>query len=180
MTITEDPSLHAILPQSVLSANEVRVATTLPCPPWEYYTDASHTKLTGFEYDLLQLLGAKLNIPFKMVNMQWDSVVLSVQGGKSDMIMGDMFDNPDREKTLNFVDYTYDGGAILVPKGNPQHLTNLDSLSGKPVAVLSGSTEQVFLQQTNAKFKSNGKPHQDHGAALPLGLACRPERACGC
>jgi polar amino acid transport system substrate-binding protein len=157
LTISSEPSLHALLPQSVISANVVRVATTLPCPPWEYYTDSSHTTLTGFEADILQALGAKLNIPFKMINMQWDSVVLSVQGGKSDMIMGDMFDNLDREKTLTFVDYTYDGGAILVAKGNPQGITSLDSLSGKAIAVLSGSTEQPFLENLNKKFTAAGK-----------------------
>ena len=157
LTISSDPSLHALLPQNVVSANLVRVATTLPCPPWEYYTDSTHTALTGFEADLLQALGAKLSIPFKMINMQWDSVVLSVQGGKSDMIMGDMFDNLDREKTLTFVDYTYDGGAILVAKGNPEGITNLDSLSGKAVAVLSGSTEQPFLENLNKTLKAAGK-----------------------
>ncbi len=134
----------------------MRVATTLPCPPWEYYANSSHTQLTGFEWQLCQELAAKLGIPFKMVNMQWDSVVLSVQGGKSDMIMGDMYDNPSREATLNFVDYSYDGAGIMVLKSNPQHITTLDSLAGKPVAVLSGSTEQEFLQQTNAAFKAHG------------------------
>lgn len=157
MTVTADPTIHALLPKNVVDAGEIKVASTIPAPPWQYYSDASHTELTGFEADLTQLLAAKMGIPFKWINMQWDSVILSVQGGNTDMIMGNMFDNLDREKVLNFVDYTFDGGAITVLKGNAVGLSNLDSLSGHTVSVLSGSTERPFLEQLNKTFEAAGK-----------------------
>ena len=35
------------------------------------------------------------------------------------MIMSDMYDNAERQKVLDFVDYAFDGTSILVKKGNP-------------------------------------------------------------
>ena len=60
-------------------------------------------------------------------------------------------------RVLNFVDYAYDTTAILVAKGNPDNITNLDSLAGKTVAVESGTSQQFLLQSLNTQFKSSGK-----------------------
>ncbi|MGO8683471.1 MAG: ABC transporter substrate-binding protein [Thermoleophilia bacterium] len=154
--VTPDPALHQMLPASILTAGEIRVATTLPYPPWEMFV-GNTTKVTGFECDLLEAVGVKLGVKVTFVNMAWASVILSLQGGKTDLIVGDMYDNTSREKQVTFVDYAYDGSSILVQKGNPQGITNLDSLAGKTVAVLSGSTQQVLLQNLNTQFKSSGK-----------------------
>ena len=75
------------------------------------------------------------------------------------MILSDMCDNLEREQqVISFVDYAYDGTSILVTKGNPNGVTNLDSLAGKTVATLSGGTQQQLLQRLNEQFKSAGKP----------------------
>ena len=52
---------------------------------------------------------------------------------------------PQREKPgVSFVDYAYDGTSILVLKGNPKGVTNLDSLAGQTVACESGTTQQAL------------------------------------
>ena len=180
-TITSDASLHALLPQSILSAGEIRVASDIPYPPWEMYV-GNTTQPAGFDYDLSQALGAKLGIKAAFINTPFDSIILAVQGGKRDMIMSDMYDNAEREKVLTFVDYAYDGTSILVPKGNPNGVTNLDSLAGKTVACESGTTQQALLQKLNSQFKSAGKPQMtilalpNQPAAL---LAVKSGRAIG-
>jgi polar amino acid transport system substrate-binding protein len=166
VTITSDPALYAMLPSSIKSAGEIRVASDIPYPPWEYYVSAGSSQVTGFDYDLSQALGAKIGIKAAFIQTPFDSIILSVQGGKRDMIMSDMYDNAEREKVLTFVDYAYDGTSILVPKGNPSGVTNLDSLAGKTVACESGTTQQKLLQTLNTQFKSSGKP-QMNILALP-------------
>lgn len=156
-SIAPDPSLNALLPASIRSGGVLRVATSFPYAPWEYYNPATSKNPAGFDYDLSQAIGAKLGVKALFVDTPFDSLILSVNGGKNDMIMGDMYDNPDREKVLSFVEYAYDGAAILVLKGNPSGITNLDSLAGKTVACLRGSIEQSLLDSLNKKFKSSGK-----------------------
>ena len=71
---------------------------------------------TGFDYDLSQAIGKKIGIPTSFNETKFDSIILAIQGGKNDMIMSDMYDNAQRRRGLDFVDYAYDGTSILVPR----------------------------------------------------------------
>lgn len=153
-----DPALKAMLPSSVTSANNLKVASDIPYPPWELYDPATSKNPAGFDFDLSQAIGKKIGIPTSFNETPFDSIILSIKGGKNDMIMSDMYDNLEREQQgVSFVDYAYDGTSILVKKGNPDGVANLDSLAGKTVACESGTTQQKFLQTLNTQFASAGK-----------------------
>jgi len=156
--IKADPTLKAMLPSNIVSANNLRVASDIPYPPWEYYDPATSKNPAGFDYDLSQAIGAKIGIPTSFNETPFDSIILSIKGGKNDMIMSDMYDNAEREaQGVTFVDYAYDGTSVLVKKGNPMGVSNLDSLAGKTVACESGTTQQAFLQKLNKTFAGSGK-----------------------
>ncbi len=153
-----DPALKAMLPSSVTSANNLRVASDIPYAPWESYNPPTSKNPAGFDFDLSQAIGKKIGIPTSFNETPFDSIILSIKGGKNDMIMSDMYDNLQREQQgVSFVDYALDGTSILVKKGNPQGITNLDSLAGKTVACESGTTQQALLQKLNTQFASSGK-----------------------
>lgn len=153
-----DSSLMAMLPSSVSSANNLRVASDIPYPPWELYDPATSKNPAGFDFDLSQAIGKKIGIPTSFNETPFDSIILSIKGGKNDMIMSDMYDNLEREgQGVSFVDYAYDGTSILVKKGNPDGIANLDALAGKTVACESGTTQQAFMQKLNTQFASSGK-----------------------
>lgn len=157
-SIAPDPSLNALLPASIRSGGVLRAASGIPYAPWEYYDPPSSKNPAGFDYDLSQAIGAKLGIKVLFVNVPFDSIILSIKGGQNDMIISAMYDNLDREgQGISFVDYAYDGTSILVKKGNPDGISNLDSLAGRTVTVLRGSTQQVLLESLNKTFKSSGK-----------------------
>ncbi len=156
--LTVDPALKPMLPSSIASSNNLRVASDIPYPPWEYYDPATSKNPAGFDFDLSQAIGAKIGIPTSFNETPFDSIILSIKGGKNDMIMSDMYDNAEREaQGVSFVDYAYDGTSALVKKGNPSGVSNLDSLAGQTVACESGTTQQAFLQNLNKQFASAGK-----------------------
>ena len=153
--LTPDAALKSQLPAGMTS---IRVASDIPYPPWEMYVSATSKQPTGFDYDLSQAIGAKIGVPVSFNEQPFSGIILSLKAGKNDVIMSDMYDNAVREKVLSFVDYAYDTTSIIVPKGNPQNITGLDSLSGKTVAVETGTTQQLLLQSQNTKFKAAGQP----------------------
>jgi polar amino acid transport system substrate-binding protein len=156
--VTTDPSLKAMLPSSISSANNLRVASDIPYAPWEYYVSPTSKQVTGFDYDLAEAIGKKIGIPTSFLETPFDSIILAIKGGRRDMIMSDMYDNAGRESQgVDFVDYAYDTTSILVPKGNPKGITNLDSLAGQTVCCESGTTQQAWLETLNAQFKAAGK-----------------------
>lgn len=169
-SVSTDSALKAMLPSSIVSSNNLRVASDIPYPPWEYYTSATSKQATGFDYDLSQAIGKKIGIPTSFNETPFDSIILAIKGGRRDMIMSDMYDNAQREASgVSFVDYAYDGTSILVPKGNPKGVTNLNSLAGQTVACESGTTQQAFLQSLNKQFTAAGKK-----AATILALPNQP------
>ena len=137
---------------------QIRVASDVPYPPWEYYDPATSKNPAGFDYDLSQAIAKKIGVPAPFNETPFDSIILSIKGGKNDMIMSDMYDNLEREQQgVSFVDYAYDGTSILVKKGNDAGVSNLDSLAGKTVACESGTTQQAFLQKLDKQFATDGK-----------------------
>ena len=156
--LTADSALKPMLPSSITSSNNLRVASDIPYPPWELYSPATSKNPAGFDFDLSQAIGAKIGIPTSFNETPFDSIILSIKGGKNDMIMSDMYDNAQREgQGVSFVDYAYDGTSALVKKGNPSGVSSLDSLAGQTVACESGTTQQAFLQSLNKQFASSGK-----------------------
>jgi len=151
-----DAALKPMLPAGMTS---IRVASDIPYAPWESYDPPTSKNPAGFDFDLSQAIGKKIGIPTSFNETPFDSIILSIKGGKNDMIMSDMYDNLQREQQgVSFVDYALDGTSILVKKGNPDGISNLDSLAGKTVACESGTTQQALLQKLNTQFKSSGKP----------------------
>ncbi len=125
--VQTDAALKAMLPSSVTSANDLRVASDIPYAPWEYYDPATSKNPAGFDFDLSQAIGKKIGIPTSFNETPFDSIILSIKGGKNDMIMSDMYDNLEREQQgVTFVDYASDGTSILVKKGNPEGITTPD------------------------------------------------------
>jgi polar amino acid transport system substrate-binding protein len=154
-SIQADPALKAMLPSSM---TKIRVASDIPYPPWEYYDPPTSKNPAGFDYELSQALGRKIGVPVSFNTVPFDSIILNIKGGKNDVIMSDMYDNAERQSEgITFVDYAYDGTSILVKKGNPEGISNLDSLAGKTVACESGTTQQAFLQDLDKQFASSGK-----------------------
>lgn len=105
------------LPAKYTSAGVIKVASDIPFPPMEMFD--KNQNLTGFDYDLVQALGAKLGVRMELQKQAFDSVIPSLQSGQHDIIMSGMNDTPERQKTLDFVDYFHAGFSILVLKGNP-------------------------------------------------------------
>ena len=155
--VKADSSLNALLPAAVKSAGTLRVATNIPYAPWEMYTAVGSKQATGIDYDLSQAIAARLGVKASFDQTAFDSIIPALLAGKEDMVMASMFDNAERQKQLDFVDYANDGYGILVPASNPGNIHTVDDLSGQPVAVQSGTSQIGELQKLNAKLTAAGK-----------------------
>jgi len=156
--IQTDSALTAMLPANIQSAGAIKCLSDIPYPPWEYFDPATSTNPAGLDYDLSQALAKKIGVPINFIDSPFDAGLLALKGGKADIMISGMYDSAERQKAgFSFVDYTFDGTAMLVLKGNPQGIANLDSLAGKTVTCESGTTQQAFLAELNKQFASAGK-----------------------
>lgn len=156
--VREDAALHASLPASVRSAGVVDVATDVPYPPFEMFVSTGSNAITGLDYELGQAIGAKLGVRFAFAQQSFDGIIPAIQAGKYSVVMSAMTDTKDREKVLDFVDYSASGSGILVAKGNPHHIATLLDLCGQKVAVQSGSKQAAMLTGSADPCAKAGKP----------------------
>ncbi|MEV4561595.1 ABC transporter substrate-binding protein [Kitasatospora sp. NPDC049285] len=157
LAISADAGLHGALPDVIKKAGRVRVATDIPYPPFEMYVAEGKSEMTGLDYDLGQALGAKLGVTFEFQAQKFDGIVPAIQAGKYDAAISAITDDKEREKVVDFVDYSASGTGIMVAKGNPDKIVTLDDLCGRKAAVQTGTNQQKLLDKHQAACTSAGK-----------------------
>lgn len=139
-----DPELTALLPEDIVSRGTLNIAVDIPFPPMAMYGEGNRE--IGFDPELGRLIGQKLGIDVSLNKQAFDSVIPSLQAGKNDMIMSGMNDTPERQETLDFVDYTHGGFAIAVKRGNPDGITTQRDLCGMTVSVQKATVQGDLLR----------------------------------
>jgi polar amino acid transport system substrate-binding protein len=159
-----DAALHAKLPAPVRSRGEIRLLTAPSYAPMEQLAADGQT-IIGFEPDLASALGSVLGIKVVMVPGDFDTSLDNISKGTYDGVLSSMNDTPEREKKADFLDYFQAGTSILVQRGNPRGITDLDDLCGQVVAVETGTVQDDLLRRSQRgcggdkmvvkKFRSN-------------------------
>jgi polar amino acid transport system substrate-binding protein len=106
--------------------------------------------IIGVEPDLGVQIGHILGVRLQFGNVDFALLRQRVASGQLDLAISAMTDTPEREKSADFVNYFMTGTSIVVQRGNPAAVTELNDLCGKVVAVESGTTQVDLLARTQA------------------------------
>jgi polar amino acid transport system substrate-binding protein len=145
--IQENRALHERLPQSIRERGALRFATDPSYAPMESYAPDGRT-VVGFDADLAAALGAVLGITVEMAPTDFSISLDATAGGRVDGVMSAMTDTVEREKRADFVNYFSAGTSIVVRRGNPSGVTDLDDLCGKAVAVEQSTVQEDLLRRS--------------------------------
>ena len=99
------------VPTGADRANYLVVATNAYFPPFEYYEGS---KLTGVDMKIASLLAEKLDKTLYIYDMEFDSVITSVDNGLADIGMAGMTVNEERLKTIDFTSEYYESAQVLI------------------------------------------------------------------
>ena len=168
-SVQTDSALTAALPSSIQSSGVIKCLSDIPYPPWEYFDPPDSTNPAGFDYDLSQALGKKIGVTVQFIDKPFDSrSCCSSRAATATCPCRACTTTPSvRRQGFSFVDYTIDGTGILVPKGNPNGITGLDSLAGKTVACENGTTQQAFLTEAQQGVRERRQGRRCRSSSLP-------------
>jgi glutamate transport system substrate-binding protein len=115
-------------------------------------------KPEGFDVEIAKLIAGEMGI--SPDNITWVETVSAnrepfIQQGKVDFVVATYTINDKRKKVVDFAGPYYQAGQdIMVAKGNPLGITGPDSLAGKRVCSVSGSTpaENIKTNYPQAKL----------------------------
>lgn len=126
-------------------------------PPMIAYADDGKT-LQGVIVDLAAAMSKHLPAPIEFKPEAFPNLFPAMQSHQIDVAFTLMNDTAQREKLVDFVDFFNLGTKLLVRKGNPEHVTGLQSLCGKTVSTVQGSIQLELVKQADAWCASHGKP----------------------
>jgi polar amino acid transport system substrate-binding protein len=124
-------------------------------PPMESLVNG---KAVGADIDIANAIAKLWGEKAQINTTGFDVIIPALQDKKCDAIISAMTDTAARAKQVNFADYITVGMLLMVAKGNPAHISDLNSLSGKTVAVEAATTEKAALDAQNKIFTKDGKP----------------------
>jgi polar amino acid transport system substrate-binding protein len=142
-----DPALHDLLPQAVKDQGFLRVGTDASYAPIESYAPDGRT-IIGMDPDLGVEIGRVLGVRLQFEATDFDKLLANLGRGSLDLAISAMTDTPERAKIVDFVDYFTAGTSIVVQRGNPAGVTELNDLCGKVVAVERATTQVDLLART--------------------------------
>ena len=155
--IEADPALSEALPPAIAQSKTINLGSNIQSAPNNFYAGDGKTPI-GYEVDLAKAIAAKLGVQAKHQDMAFGSLITSLQSGRVDMTMAAMNDTKERQQQIDFVDYFSSGITIMIQKGNPENITGPDSLCGKNVAVVQGTSHQKFAAAQSQRCEQEGKP----------------------
>jgi polar amino acid transport system substrate-binding protein len=157
VTLKENSSLHALLPDSVKSSGKLVSVNSGSFPP---YTVISSTgsQPTGAASELLKDVGQILGVKVSETTTDGFSGELAgIAAGRYDMSFGPVGDFKERQASADFVDWVQEFVVFAVKKGNPEKISSLGSACGHSVAVMAGGSAEKVIQTQAATCASEGK-----------------------
>jgi polar amino acid transport system substrate-binding protein len=147
------------VPAAIAASKRIRVGSEITYPPLEFYKEG--TKVAqGFDVDLCAALAAKLGdgIACEFTNGDFDKLLDDLAAKKYDVVISAVTDSKEREAKADFIDYLNVGMSVIIKKGNPLRLKDLDGLCGRAIGAQKGTTEERFAKLQNTDCINGGHP----------------------
>jgi len=100
------------------------MATNAEFPPYEYI---ENNEVVGIDVEIAAAIAEKLGLELKVENMEFDSIISSVKGGKVDIGAAGMTVTPERLEEVNFTT-SYATGVQVVIVTEDSAITSVDDL----------------------------------------------------
>jgi polar amino acid transport system substrate-binding protein len=126
--------------------------------PFEFMQDG---KAQGFDVDLMEELGKRVNLASTIMAMEFKGVIPALLGSRIDAGVSGLYVTPERMQVADFIPYVVVGNQIVVQKGNPKKISGRDGLCGVKAAVPVNTVFEASTKALSAECKAAGKQEID-------------------
>ena len=138
------------------------MSTNAAFPPYEMTDDSG--AVVGIDADIAAAIAEKLGLELQIDDMDFDSALLAVQQGKSDIVMAGVSVTEDRLLVMDFTDSYATGVQVVIVKEGSD--VTLDNLGEKMIGTQRGTTGYIYASDT----PENGGYGEDHVVAYDNGI----------
>ena len=125
---------------TVKAAGKIVVYTNPEFPPYEYKEGED---FVGIDVEIATAIAEELGAKLEVVDMEFDSIIASVQKGETDFGMAGMTITDERKEMIDFTSsYATGVQVVIIPEGSD--IASLDDLEGKKIGVQLGTTGDIY------------------------------------
>lgn len=132
------------------------MGTNAAFPPYEFYDGEN---IVGIDAEIAELLAEKLGLTLEIVDMDFATIVTSVQTGGVDIGLAGMTVTEERLENVNFTDSYATGVQVIIVKEDSD-IASVDDLDGKLIGVQEGTTGHQYCSddygEENVRAYPNG------------------------
>lgn len=158
LAVAGAPRARAALPPAMAKSKTIRFCSAINLPPMEFMSP--QTKPEGVDIDLGDALAKSLGLKAVYINMPFAGLIPALLADHCDAIISQLFIKKSRLQVIDEIPYMVSHEAVLLKPGAPK-VPDLEALSGKKVATVTGTTATVLLDKANVALKAAGKPPID-------------------
>ena len=126
---------------TTVETGKLHMATNAAFPPYEMVADDG--SFEGIDVEVAGKIAEKLGLELVVDDMDFGSVITSVQSGKSDIAMAGLTVTEDRKQNVDFSD-TYATGVQVVIVPEDSDIKTIDDLQGKLIGCQESTTGYIY------------------------------------
>ncbi len=134
------------------------MSTNAEFPPYEMKADGegAYKGFEGIDVEIAVALAKKLDLELVIDDMGFDSALMAVQEGRSDMVLAGLTYREDRDEVMDFsTSYATGVQVVIVKEGSD---VTMDNLGEKMIGCQLGTTGYIYASDT----PDNGGYGEDH------------------
>ncbi|WP_256941036.1 ABC transporter substrate-binding protein/permease [Acetobacter orientalis] len=113
--------------------------------PYTFHDPKDQSRLTGYEYDLMQELGRHLQRPTQFVQNDWDGLIPGLQRGLYDLVICGIEITPEHAQGIDFSDPYYVTAERLVVRKGSAPFESITDLKGHTVGTIKATQAERIL-----------------------------------
>ena len=117
-----------------VESGKLIMATNAAFPPYEYIEG---NEIVGIDAEIAGAVAEKLGLELQIDDMEFDSIIESVKGGKADIGLAGMTVTPERQEVINFT-ASYATGVQVVIVTEDSAITSVDDLFAEGASHIIG------------------------------------------
>lgn len=127
-----------------VTEGELHMATNAAFPPYEMTSDDGGFE--GIDVEIAEAIAEKLGLKLVVDDMDFTSVITSVQSGKEDIAMAGLTVNEERKKNVDFTE-TYAKGVQSIIVTEDSDIKKPADLKGKKIGCQDGTTGYIYCSE---------------------------------
>jgi polar amino acid transport system substrate-binding protein len=152
----KDATLAAEVPEAIAKDGKLTVATTGGSVPLTFHATDDKTVI-GTEVDLAQLVADKLGLELDVQVTSWENWPLKTESGDYEAVFSNVGINDERLQKFDFASYRAAFMGFEAKKESDLTVKGADDISGKKIAVGSGTNQEKILLAWNKELEDAGK-----------------------